>query len=107
VVTGTGFRPDIADETFDLVYLPDVVPHLDIPAAIHEVRRVLKPTGVVLGNEPYTHSWLQTIRQSRLVRELIYPRMVKRIYGTETPYITADERKLDQRDFRQIGCVLR
>ena len=95
-----------ADETFDLVYLPDVVHHLDISAAMREVRRVLKPGGVVLGNEPYTHSWLQTIRQSRLVRESIYPRMVKRIYGTEKPYITADERKLDQRDLQQIGNAL-
>jgi len=55
-----------ADETFDLVYLPDVVHHLDIAAAMREVRRVLKQGGVVLGNEPYTHSWLEVIRQSRL-----------------------------------------
>jgi ubiquinone/menaquinone biosynthesis C-methylase UbiE len=95
-----------ADETFDLVYLPDVVHHLDISAAMREVRRVLKPRGVVLGNEPYTHSWLELIRQSRVVREFIYPRMVKRIYGTENPYITVDERKLDQRDLRQIGRAL-
>jgi ubiquinone/menaquinone biosynthesis C-methylase UbiE len=95
-----------ADETFDLVYLPDVVHHLDISAAMREVRRVLKPEGVVLGNEPYTHSWLQVIRQSRLVRESLYPRMVRRIYGTEKPYITVDERKLDQRDLRQIGHTL-
>jgi ubiquinone/menaquinone biosynthesis C-methylase UbiE len=94
------------DETFDLVYLPDVVHHLDIPAAMREVQRALKPGGVVLGNEPYTHSWLQVIRQSRVVRELIYPRMVKRIYSTGRPYITADERKLDQSDLRQIGHVL-
>jgi len=46
------------------------------------------------------------IRQSRLVRESIYPRMVRRIYGTEKPYITVDERKLDQRDLRQIGHAL-
>jgi hypothetical protein len=32
--------------------------------------------------------------------------MVKRIYGTEKPYITVDERKLDQRDLRQIGHAL-
>jgi ubiquinone/menaquinone biosynthesis C-methylase UbiE len=95
-----------ADETFDLVYLPDVVHHLEISAAMREVRRVLKPGGIVLGNEPYTHSSIQAIRQSRLVRGFIYRRMVRRIYGTDTPYITPDERKLDQRDLRQIGHAL-
>jgi ubiquinone/menaquinone biosynthesis C-methylase UbiE len=95
-----------ADEAFDLVYLPDVIHHLDVPTAMGEVRRVLKPAGVVLGNEPYTHSWVQAIRQSRLVRNLVYPRLVRHIYGTETPYITVDERKLDQRDFRHIGREL-
>jgi SAM-dependent methyltransferase len=39
------------DETFDLVYLPDVVHHLDIPAAMREVQRALKPGGVVLEQE--------------------------------------------------------
>jgi ubiquinone/menaquinone biosynthesis C-methylase UbiE len=95
------------DETFDLVYLPDVVHHLNIPAAMREVRRVLKPGGTVLGNEPYTHSWVQAIRQSRLVRDVIYRRLVRHVYGTETPYITADERKLDQYDLRHIGRELR
>ena len=62
--------------------------------------------GAVLGNEPYTHSWLQAVRQSRLVRELVYPRMLRRIYQTDKPYITADERKLDQRDLQQIDEIL-
>jgi ubiquinone/menaquinone biosynthesis C-methylase UbiE len=96
-----------ADEIFDLVYLPDVVHHLDVLTAMREVRRVLKPGGTVLGNEPYTHSWIQAVRQSSLVRDFIYPRMVRRIYGTQTPYITADERKLDQHDFWQIENELR
>jgi ubiquinone/menaquinone biosynthesis C-methylase UbiE len=95
-----------ADEAFDLVYLPDVIHHLHVPEAMREVRRVLKPGGAVLGNEPYTHSWVQAIRQSRLVRTVVYRRMVRRIYGTETPYITVDERKLDQRDFGHIGREL-
>jgi hypothetical protein len=49
---------------------------------------------------------MQAIRQSRLVRERIYLRMVGRIYQTDKPYITADERKLDQRDLRQIDEIL-
>jgi ubiquinone/menaquinone biosynthesis C-methylase UbiE len=99
-------RLPYADKTFDLVFLSDVVHHVEIPAAMREVTRVLKPGGIVLGNEPYTHSWVQAVRQSRLVSGFIYPRMVRLIYGTDTPYITADERKLDQRDFRQIEHAL-
>jgi ubiquinone/menaquinone biosynthesis C-methylase UbiE len=90
------------DQIFDLVYIPDVMHHLDIQRAARDCRRVLKPGGLLLGNEPYTHSWIQKIRNTPLVRRFLYPRMVKYIYKTDTPYITTDERKLDERDFRII-----
>ena len=99
-------RLPYADASFDLVYISDVAHHFDSPTAMREVRRVLKPAGLMLANEPYTHSWSQAIRQSRLVRERIYPRLVRLLYGRDRPYVTADERKLDQRDLRQIGEVL-
>ena len=99
-------RLPYADEIFDLVYLPDIVHHVEISMAMREVRRVLRPGGIVLANEPYTHSWIQAIRQSRLVSEFIYPMMVRHIYGTDTPYITADELKLDQGDLRQLRHAL-
>jgi len=99
-------RLPYADASFDLVYISDVAHHFDIPAAMREVRRVLKPGGLMLANEPYTHSWAQAIRQSRLVREWIYPRLIRLIYRAERPYVTADERKLDQHALRQIGEIL-
>jgi hypothetical protein len=32
--------------------------------------------------------------------------MVRRIYSADRPYVTIDERKLDQHDLRQIGEIL-
>jgi hypothetical protein len=40
------------------------------------------------------------------VRERIYPRLIRLIYRADRPYVTADERKLDQRDLAAIGEVL-
>lgn len=100
-------RLPYGDGIFDLVYLPDVVHHLDVPSAMREVRRVLSPSGIVLGNEPYTHSWVQAVRDSRFVRTFLYPRMVKLVYGRANPYITDDEHKLDQHNLAEIGeCLL-
>jgi ubiquinone/menaquinone biosynthesis C-methylase UbiE len=95
-----------ADHSFHLVYISDVAHHFDIPVAMREVRRVLKPGGVVLANEPYTHSWMQAIRLSRFVRERIYPKLIQLIYRSDRPHVTADERKLDQRDMAAIGAIL-
>jgi ubiquinone/menaquinone biosynthesis C-methylase UbiE len=93
------------DGSFDLVYLPDILHHVDIPHAIPEVVRVLKPDGLILANEPYTHSWVQSIRNSAFVSRVLYRRLVKLVYGTDTPYITEDERKLSEVDIRTIGKV--
>jgi ubiquinone/menaquinone biosynthesis C-methylase UbiE len=95
-----------ADHSFDLVFLSDIIHHLDIPQSMREIRRVLRPGGVILGNEPYTHPWIQDIRNSRVVREYLYPKMVKSIYGTDTPYLTPDERKLTNYDLQQINQIL-
>ena len=96
-----------ADESIDLVFINDVAHHFDIPTAIREIRRVLKPEGVMLANEPYTHTRLQALRESRFVRQWIYPHISRQFHGADTPtYLTADERKLDQRDLRQIREIL-
>jgi ubiquinone/menaquinone biosynthesis C-methylase UbiE len=94
------------DASFDLVYLNDIVHHLDIPQAMFEIRRVVRPGGWVLGNEPYTHPWLQAVRNSRFVCEILYPRMVTAIYGVNSGHISPDERKLDTHDLDQIATLL-
>jgi 2-polyprenyl-3-methyl-5-hydroxy-6-metoxy-1,4-benzoquinol methylase len=90
------------DDHFDAVVFVDILHHVDIPAAIREVRRVLKPGGMIIGDELYTHSSLQRVRESRLVEKLAYPLMQRWIYGPDKPYITADEHKIDEREFAVV-----
>jgi len=94
------------DDFFDLVYLNDILHHVDIPTAVVEARRVLKLGGKVIVNELYTHSLLQRVRESRLVSGFLYPRMIRFIYGTDRPYITEDEHKIDERELEIVTKVL-
>lgn len=56
---------------------------------------MLKSGGKVIAIERYTHSLMQRIRESRLVSSLLYHRIVRFIYGTDKPYITEDEHKIN------------
>lgn len=91
-------RMPLEGASFDGVFLRDILHHVDIPATLEELRRLLEPGARVLGSELYTHRALQRIRESRPVARWLYPRVAKVIYGGRDPYITADERKLDERD---------
>ena len=83
------------NDFFDLVVVVDILHHVDISKAMAEIHRVLKPHGLIVGNELYTHSWLQRIRESALISRYLYGRMQKFIYKEAKPYITADDQ--DQR----------
>lgn len=88
------------DRSFDFVFLNDILHHVDIAPAIAEIARILRPGGRVIGNELYTHSFVQTyIRKSWLVDKALYKPMRKFIYGDDAPYITADEHKIDEAEF--------
>ncbi len=91
---------DYPDGYFDAVMLVNILHHVDIPRTMKEVVRVTKPGGELLGLEMYTHSAAQRIRESKFSREILYPRVMRTIYGG-VPYITPDERKLneDELDF--------
>lgn len=94
---------DFPDETFDLVLFIDILHHVDIPGTMAEVRRVLKPGGLVVGNELYTHSFLQKrVRESWFVDKVLYGAMKKLIYGDDKPYITEDEHKIDEKEFAHV-----
>src|SRR5206468_2857542 len=57
-------------------------------------------------DEVYTHTFVQRIRTSRFVHAWLYPRVLGRIYSGK-PYITEDERKLDERQLYQLQRQLR
>ena len=92
------------DGFFDVIFFNDILHHVNILKSITEAKRVAKVGGKVVANELYTHSLLQKIRESRVVTEFLYRRMVRFIYGTNAPYITEDEHKIDENE--QRGVVL-
>ena len=91
------------DNAFDLIFLCNILHHCDLPASLTELCRVCKPQATVVINEVYTHSLLQQVRESRLVDGWLYPHLIRLIYNGEKPYITADERKLTDRDLAVIS----
>ena len=91
------------DNSFDCIFVRDVLHHVDIPAAVAQLVRVARPGATLLIDEVYTHSWLQRIRKSRLIDRVIYPRLQRFVYGPDQPYITPDEGKLSQRDIAAIA----
>jgi ubiquinone/menaquinone biosynthesis C-methylase UbiE len=95
----SGAQPD---GFFDRVYFADMLHHLDIAATLAETRRVLKPDGLVVVNEHYTHSTLQMLRDSTLVADHLHARMVGFIYGSPDLYVSGDGHKIDQHELAEI-----
>lgn len=94
------------DDSFDLVFLMDILHHVDVAAACAEIRRVARPGAAVIGDELYTSRFLQrSVRQSYVVDKLLYPRMVRYVYGRKDPYITDDESKIDERDLAHVAAL--
>ncbi|MGE4062936.1 MAG: class I SAM-dependent methyltransferase [Rhodospirillaceae bacterium] len=86
------------DDYFDAVVFVNILHHVDIPRTIAETWRVTKPGARIFGIEMYTHSAVQQIRRMEFVEKVLYPRLRRAIYGANTPYITPDERKIDQKE---------
>ena len=91
-----------ADASFDYIVARDILHHVDIPLVMQEICRVAKPNAVFVVDEIYSHSITDKLRHSALVEKIIYPRMRKFIYGPGIPYITEDERKLNEGDLKLI-----
>ena len=91
---------------FDCIVARDILHHVEIDRAMAGMSRVAAPGARLVVNEVYSHTLLGKVRHSRLVTHRLYPRMVDYVYEGEAPYITPDERKLDQRDIRRIRSHL-
>lgn len=94
------------DASFDMIVARDILHHVDIPATMRELTRVARPGAIFLVNEIYSHSVTEVVRRSNVVAKFIYPRMQRLIYGSSTPYITEDERKLSEGDLALITAPL-
>lgn len=93
-------------DAFDFAFFIDILHHVDIPRSIAEIVRVLKTDGRIVGDELYTHSFLQKrFRESWLVDKVLHGAMEKFIYGGDKPYITADERKIDEAEFALVEAA--
>lgn len=90
------------DSSFDVILARDILHHVDIPAALREVARVARPNALFIVNEVYTHTLTDKLRHSSLIERFIYPMMRGFIYGQGKPYITEDERKLNESDVQAI-----
>ncbi len=90
------------DDSFDYIIARDILHHVDISSTMREIVRVAKPNAVFVVNEIYSHSLTETIRHSRFVEKFLYPKMCRLIYGPGKPYITEDERKLNELDMHEI-----
>lgn len=94
------------DDSFDGVLLVDIMHHVNVEAAVREIARVLKPGAYVFVNEIYTHDFIErTIRQSGVVKRWLYPLLTRTVYGTGSPYITQDERKLNAAELATIASL--
>jgi len=90
---------------FDCIVVRDILHHVEIPKALSEISRVAKAEAPIVINEVYTHSLPDKIRQSTVVERYLYPLMKRFIYGNQKPYITQDERKLNERDLQKILSI--
>lgn len=92
---GTGEHIPYDDATFDAVTINVALHHMDVPRALREIKRVLKPGGALVCVEPFIFSdGLQSLRHSALAQKLFPERR-------ETP----TERMLDRRDEQEIRVV--
>lgn len=89
------------DGFFDVVAGVDVLHHVDIPNAIRETYRVLKPGGVAFFREPVEIPVFDTIRNTRLVKHF-FPN--SKSFDQHT-HITEDERKLNKEDLSIIKAT--
>lgn len=92
---------------FDCIVARDILHHVDIPLAMNEIIRVAKPNALFIVNEIYSHSVTYRIRHSNIVERVLYPLMQNLIYRGKKPYITQDERKLNELDIKIIQKPLR
>jgi ubiquinone/menaquinone biosynthesis C-methylase UbiE len=99
-------RLNYPDSSFDIVFARDILHHVEIPATMKEIARVAKPGALLVVDEIYSHSVTELVRRSRVVERVLYPAMRSLIYRGQKPYVTQDERKMNERDIAQVKAFV-
>ncbi len=92
---------DFAGASFEVLFIRDLLHHCDIPACMDELARVARDGAFIVIDELYTHSALQSVRNGRIGRSA-YGRLRPVIYADREPYITQDERKIDEHELDMV-----
>ena len=95
----TAEQLDYPSSTFDVVVGVDILHHVDIPRALAECQRVLKPGGVAIFKEPIEVPIFDRLRNSWLGRTLL-PKD-----ASMDRHITHDEKKLTAADLAHIAAT--
>jgi len=98
-------RMEYPSDFFDYIIVRDILHHVEVSKVLSEISRVAKAGAFVVINEIYTHSIPDKIRHNALVQGYLHPLMKRFVYGDSRPYITQDERKLNEHDLRQILSI--
>src|SRR5215831_18366988 len=55
---GSAYQTELPDGSVDVIFCMSLIHHLDIPLAVSEMRRILKPDGLIVTKEPICFSQL-------------------------------------------------
>lgn len=95
-----------ADGTFDLIFVRDLLHHCVVDQSVAEIARVSKPDALVVVDELYTHTALQKLRNSAF-GAWMYSIVRPHIYHGDAPYITQDEKKINEAELDTIRSILK
>jgi 2-polyprenyl-3-methyl-5-hydroxy-6-metoxy-1,4-benzoquinol methylase len=94
-----------SDNTFDVILVRDILHHCEVDSAVAELIRVSRDDCFIVIDELFTHSILQKCRESRL-GSWLQTKLAPVIYQRQEPYITKDERKLNETQLRSLKRAL-
>ena len=96
---GVAEHLDFPDNFFDVIAGIDILHHVDIPKAIAECRRVLRPGGIAVFHEPIVVPFFDSIRNSPVGKQIVSKD------SSIQSHITEDERKLTAADLAIIRTI--